>query len=277
MPSELSLTPPPPVPAPARPPVAAVGVGAAWWVFSLAGKAAGLALFSRFPWTAALCFCGPDLYLLYGLLHPASQAVGRVFTRFLPEGPEVWLTIDDGPDPGDTPRLLDLLEQHRARATFFLIGVRAERHPELVAEILRRGHEVGHHTHRHPVADFWCASPRRVAEELDRGLEALRRAGARPARFRSPVGIKNLFLAKALAARGLACVAWSVRPRDTVGRDPRRIAVRALRRVRSGDILVTHEGPAVAPTVRTEAIRLILEGLRARGLACVLPRPEQLR
>jgi peptidoglycan/xylan/chitin deacetylase (PgdA/CDA1 family) len=252
-------------------------VGRGWWTFDGGAKIAALVLYSHFPWAAAALFFGPDLYLLYGLLRPASQAVGRVFTCFRPAGAEVWLTIDDGPDPDDTPRLLELLDRHRARASFFLIGARADRHPELVAEILRRGHEVGHHTYRHPVADFWCASPRRVADELDRGLEALRRAGAQPRRFRPPVGIKSLFLARALARRGLVCVAWNVRTGDSFGRDPRRIAARALRRVRPGDIILAHEGPAVAPGVRVEAIRLILEGLAARGLSCVVPRAEQLR
>src|SRR6185312_3337354 len=60
-----------------------------------------------------------------GALFPFALDGGRVFTRFRPAGAEVWLTIDDGPDPVDTPRLLDLLERHRARASFFLIGARA--------------------------------------------------------------------------------------------------------------------------------------------------------
>lgn len=278
MPRQISLPPRPPLPVSLRrPPGPPAGVGKGWWTFDLAAKVAAAALYSHSPWMAAALFFGPDLYLLHGLLSPTSQAVGRVFTRFRPAGAEVWLTIDDGPDPVDTPRLLDLLERHRARASFFLIGARAERHPELVAEILRRGHEVGHHTYRHPVADFWCASPRRVADELDRGLEILRRAGAQPRRFRPPVGIKSLFLARALARRGMVCVAWSVRTGDSFGRDPGRIAAHALRRVRPGDVILAHEGPAVASGVRIEAIRLILEGLAARGLACVVPRGEQLR
>jgi peptidoglycan/xylan/chitin deacetylase (PgdA/CDA1 family) len=78
------------------------------------------------------------------------QWCGPVATRFIPEGDEVWLTIDDGPDPEDTPRLLDLLDGAGARATFFVRGDRAEALPELV----RRGHGVGNHTYTHPHTVF---------------------------------------------------------------------------------------------------------------------------
>jgi peptidoglycan/xylan/chitin deacetylase (PgdA/CDA1 family) len=246
-------------------------------VLDLAAKAAAFLLWPRAPLAAAILFFGPDLAILYSLLMPSSQLLLRVWTRFEPAGPEVCLTIDDGPDERDTPRLLDLLDRHGARAAFFVIGARAARHPELVAEMLRRGHEVGHHTQTHPAATFWCASPARLRAELDLGLAALAQGGAKPRWFRPPVGIKNLFLGRALAQRGLSCVAWSLRTRDGVGRDPARIAARALRRVRSGDILLMHEGEDVDPRVRVEAIALVLKGLDTRGLRCVIPKPEQLR
>jgi peptidoglycan/xylan/chitin deacetylase (PgdA/CDA1 family) len=246
-------------------------------VFNLVAKAAAVALWSRAPLAAAALFFGPDLHLLYGLLTPSSQLLLRVWTRFEAAGPEVWLTIDDGPDEQDTPRLLDLLDRHGARAAFFVIGERAARHPELVAEMLRRGHEVGHHTQTHPSATFWCASPARVRAELDLGLASLARGGASPRWFRAPVGIKNLFLRRALAQRGLSYVGWSLRTGDGVGHDPARIAARALRRVRPGDILLMHEGPDVDVRMRVEAISLVLKGLDSRGLRCVIPTSEQLR
>ncbi len=192
-------------------------------------------------------------------------------TRFPTGRPEIWLTIDDGPDERDTPRILDALDRHRARATFFLVGERAGRMPGLVAEILRRGHEVGHHTHTHPAGTFWCAGPGRTAAELDRGLEALRRSGAEPRWFRAPVGIKNLFLSRALARRGLTCAGWSVRSRDTVSRDPAAVARRVVDAVRPGSVVLLHEGPVLDGRVRVRAIELLLERLGERGIACVLP------
>jgi peptidoglycan/xylan/chitin deacetylase (PgdA/CDA1 family) len=250
-----------------------------WWMvlIDLALKGVAVIVWRTAPVVAAACFFGPDLFLLYALLAPSAQVLVPVFTRFETAVPAVCLSIDDGPDEADTPRLLDLLDRHQARAVFFLIGERAGRQPALVAEILRRGHTVGHHTHTHPVGTFWCALPGRVDAELDQGLAALGRAGAAPRWFRPPVGIKNFHLRRALARRGLACVNWSLRTHDCSGRDPARIAARALARVAPGDILLMHEGPSVRPGVRVAAIAEVLEGLSARGLRCVVPTGEQLR
>ena len=82
------------------------------------------------PWAAVALFIGPDLYLLYHILVPSGQGLGRVYTHFSTDRNEVWLTIDDGPDEADTPRILDLLDRHGARATFFVIGRKAALHPD---------------------------------------------------------------------------------------------------------------------------------------------------
>ena len=247
-----------------------------WAVLSAAGKIAAFAWHSHSPLLAAACFFGPDLWMLYQLLVPGAQGTGRVVTRFASDRPEIWLTIDDGPDARDTPRLLDLLDQHRARATFFLIGEKALRHPELVREIGRRGHEVAHHTQTHPSFSFWLAGPRRVRAELDKGLAALAEGGARAVRFRPPVGIKSLFLRAALAERGMTCVAWSHRAYDCAGGRVEKVAGRALREIRPGAILLMHEGPSVPDPIRVEAIALVLSGLAARGYGCVVPPAESL-
>jgi peptidoglycan/xylan/chitin deacetylase (PgdA/CDA1 family) len=242
-----------------------------------AGKVATVALLPLHPWAAAAVFFGGDLFVLYHLLMPNAQGMGRTFTHFAPNARDVWLTIDDGPDPEDTPRLLELLARYQARATFFVVGERAAKHPELIAEIVRQGHDVAHHTYSHPAGSFWWATPRRVKAELDRTLDALRIAGVTPRWFRAPVGIKNLFLEPALRARGLQTVAWNVRSLDGIVRDPARVAERVRRYVQPGAIILMHEGPRVAPAVRVTAIALVLEWLRAEGYRCVLPTADQLR
>lgn len=221
-------------------------------------------------------FVGAGFLFLYHLLVPAAGGLVPVRTGFTPSAPaarEVWLTIDDGPDPDDTPRILDLLDRHEARATFFLIGERAARHPALVAEIARRGHEIAHHTHTHPATRFWCAGPARVGRELDAALAAYAAAvpGLRPARFRPPVGIKNAFLAPALAARGLDCIGWTLRSHDTMARSPDQVATRVARRLRPGAIILLHEGPPLRAAVRVAAITAVLELLRARDYRAVMP------
>jgi len=238
---------------------------------SLIGKimAVGCAPFS--PWLAAGLFFWPDLVILHNVFMPSAQGLGRVYTRFRTARREVWLTIDDGPDERDTPRILDLLDRHRARATFFFIGARAARHPALVAEVLRRGHEVAHHTQRHRMYSFWCALPFQLRRELDQGLASLGEGGAQPRRFRAPVGIKNFFLHAALAARGLVCVGWSIRSRDGADRDPASVVARVLKSARPGAIILMHEGVDVHPAVRVAAIAGVLQGLEARGFDCVVP------
>src|SRR3954464_7418873 len=166
-----------------------------------------------------LCLAESDLLLalaplvvshvlfLYATLIPNCQWLGPVVRSFATTEPEIWLTIDDGPSPVHTIAILDLLDQFEARATFFVIGQRAEKYPHLVTEILARGHEIANHTYTHPSGTFWVAGPVRTALEIDRCAEHLRAGRDRPARyFRAPVGLKNPFLHPELARKGLALV-----------------------------------------------------------------------
>lgn len=241
------------------------------------GKIAAFVVWHRSHLAAVACFITPDLALLYGMLAPASQFLCPVVTSFRSAAGrrEIWLTIDDGPDPVDTPRLLELLDRHGAKATFFAVGCRAAEHPEWVRELVRRGHQLGHHTQTHPQATFWLAGPARVRRELDLALAAFRAAGAAPAIFRPPVGIKNVFLRRALSRRGLTCIGWTVRSGDCFRRDPRRAVARVLRRLQPGAIVLAHEGPSVPPGMRVVFLSQLLEALDAHGYRCIIPGPEQ--
>ena len=226
---------------------------------------------------AVAAFLLPDFFLLYHLLAPSAQGLGRVFTRFETDRAEIWLTIDDGPHDLDTPRILDVLARFGAKATFFLIGERAARHPELVREILRRGHGVGHHTHTHPTRMFWCIGPGRVRRELDDSLAVYQQNDTRPQWFRPPVGIKNFFLHTALRERSLSHVAWSIRSYDSVIRDPARVVKRIMARLKPGSIVLMHEGDQLDRRVRVHAVEQLLIALKTRNYTCVLPTREQLR
>jgi peptidoglycan/xylan/chitin deacetylase (PgdA/CDA1 family) len=245
-------------------------------IVNLAGKMAAILVGWTAPAAALALWFVPDLLLAYHVFAPRAQGLVRVHWRFSTARREVWLTIDDGPDPEDTPRILELLAAHGARATFFVIGENARIHSGLIRAIAAAGHEVAHHTHTHPLAAFWCASPATVNRELDAGMEALRAAGVRPTRFRPPAGIKNIWLARALRARGLTCVGWSVRGLERWRGDADAVVARAIRGLAPGAILLLHEGPRVPAAIRVEAIRGVLERLRDRGYQCVVPGPDQL-
>ena len=217
---------------------------------------------------------------LYATLVPNCQWLGPVVRSFTTTEPEIWLTIDDGPSPVHTSAVLDLLDRFEARATFFVIGQKAEKHPHLVTEILARGHEVANHTYTHPSGSFWAAGPVRTFREIDRCGEHLRAGRDRPARyFRSPVGLKNFFLHPELERRGLVLVGWSTRGLDTVRRDAARIAATIVRRVRPGAIIVLHEGHRLEsdPEFNPRCLEATLTKLAEQGYRCVIPRPEQLR
>ena len=103
----------------------------------------------------------------------------------------VALTFDDGPDPIFTPRILDILAQFDARATFFVIGKRAEQHPEIIRAIAAAGHEIGNHTYTH--RPLWLLPPRQTRQEIDRCTHVLTTILGEPPRyFRPPWGQSNL-------------------------------------------------------------------------------------
>lgn len=243
---------------------------------NLAGKMAAVLVFGAAPASALALWFGPDLLLAYHVFVPRARGLGCMHRYFKTERREVWLTIDDGPDPEDTPQILKLLACYRARATFFVIGENAVRQPGLIWAIASAGHEVAQHTHTHPLATFWCASPARVARELDATSEILQQSGVKPTRFRPPAGIRNLWLAQALRRRGLTCIGWSARGLERCQTEADAVATRVMRGLRPGSILLLHEGTRVPATVRVAAIGRVLEQLHQQGYQCVVPDAVQL-
>ena len=210
--------------------------------------------------------------LLYPTLRPNVQWLGPVITTFASTEKSVWLTIDDGPT-GDTRAVLDLLDAHRAKATFFVKGALAEQHPELVREIVARGHSIANHSQTHPSASFWCLPPARITREIDDCNRVLSAAtGTVPRWFRAPVGHKNPFVHPVLAKRGMRLIGWTARGFDAVLSDVDEIVARLLRRLEPGAILVLHQG-------REHSLRVlerVIAAVQERGYALVVPDDAQL-
>jgi len=176
----------------------------------------------------------------WGAMAPGAQLFGPTVRR-TGRGNTLALTFDDGPNPAITPRLLDLLEQHHARATFFLIGRFARACPELVREITARSHLIGNHTDTHPNL-IWLSSAR-IAEELERCGESIAEATGRVAQWmRPPYGFRGPHLQPVVRGQGYrGVVMWSVIAYDWKPQPSARLIAR-LRRVRGGDIVVLHDG-----------------------------------
>jgi peptidoglycan/xylan/chitin deacetylase (PgdA/CDA1 family) len=184
----------------------------------------------------------------WAVLNPSCQWLGPVYRTTADK--EVLITIDDGPDPHDTPVLLDLLDRHRTKAIFFMIGEKVSAHPELAREVIRRGHEIGNHTLSHPAGSFWCASPWRTRREIAGGQQVIEEAtGIKPRLFRAPVGHRNLFTHPIASALGLEVMAWNRRGYDAVGNDPEKVLARILPDLTNGDIVLLHESTPIAERV----------------------------
>jgi peptidoglycan-N-acetylglucosamine deacetylase len=181
----------------------------------------------------------------WGAFAPWSQLFGRTI-RFTGDPYTLALTFDDGPNPSITPALLDLLERHEAKATFFLIGRYAAAEPALVSEMAARGHTVGNHTQTHP--NLALLSPANLHKELQECNHAIARIlGRRPLWMRPPFGARSPILNTIVRQRGGAgVVMWSKWARDW-NPQPSAPVIQRLARVQGGDILLLHDGDHRVP------------------------------
>jgi peptidoglycan/xylan/chitin deacetylase (PgdA/CDA1 family) len=227
------------------------------------------------PWLLALLFANHAVLTAVGLW-PRSTWLGQNWTR-LPSAAaargEIALTIDDGPDPEVTPKVLDLLDRYNAKATFFCIGDNAARHPALCRRMVERGHALENHSqrHRHNFALLGWAGMMREVQAGQDTLYAI--AGRRPAFFRAPAGLRNPFLDPVLARLGLRLVAWTRRGYDTRATDPDLVRRRLMRDLTPGAILLMHDGncarTASGEPVILAALPALLDAAAAAGLRFV--------
>jgi peptidoglycan/xylan/chitin deacetylase (PgdA/CDA1 family) len=238
--------------------------------------AGGLAAVAAMPeaWTAVLAAVAANHVALFGAsLAPRSGLLGPNLTR-LPAAAvarrEIAITFDDGPHPEITPRVLDGLDRVGARGTFFCVGSRAEAHPGVVREIVRRGHAVENHSQQHSTAFGWYG-PDRLRREIGAAQDTLARlAGRAPAFFRAPFGVRSPFVDPVLARLGLRYVSWTRRGYDTVDADAARVLARLAGRLDAGDVLVLHDGVVTGakrgqPAV-LDVLPQLLELAAGRGL-----------
>ncbi|MET3494790.1 polysaccharide deacetylase family protein [Variovorax boronicumulans] len=250
----------------------AMRASAAWHVAAIG---AGVLVPGAWPWAVGAIVLNHALITGAGLT-PRSNLLGPNVTR-LPEAAaarrQVAITIDDGPEPEVTPRVLDLLDAHGQRATFFCIAERVLAHPELARDIVARGHSIQNHTaqHRH---NFSFLGPRGFASEIARAQDILTEVtGQRPTCFRAPAGLRNPFLEPVLHRLGLSLVSWTRRGFDTREGDAAKVMARLTHNLQARDILLLHDGNAARTAkgqpVLLEVLPLLLERLRADGLRAV--------
>jgi peptidoglycan/xylan/chitin deacetylase (PgdA/CDA1 family) len=223
-----------------------------------------LAAPAAWPWAVGALVANHALLAGAGLW-PSSRLLGPNLIR-LPEASaqrrEIALTVDDGPDPEVTPRVLDLLDAANARASFFCIGRIAQQHPALCRSIVQRGHRVENHGFAHSNA-FSLFGPGAMRRDIVRAQATLSDiTGQAPRFFRATAGLRNPFLDPVLHGLDLQLATWTRRAYDTRTGDPQRVFQRLTQHLGAGDIVLMHDGhaartPAGEPVILEVLPRLL--------------------
>lgn len=214
-----------------------------------------------------------------------ATVLGRAYSEpakkgrdyYEPRGEIVWevptdekviaLTFDDGPDPTDTPAILELLRQYDAKATFFVVGERVDKYPAIVRQEALEGHEIANHTYHHKYMNRRKHSSASLEEEMLKTEQSIVRAtGQKPRLFRPPGGYYNEQLVSASKKSGYKVVLWSWHQDTEDWSTPGvgKIVGKVLKNARNGDIVLFHDY-VEGKTETIAALKQILPELKERG------------
>ncbi|MFJ7666728.1 polysaccharide deacetylase family protein [Lysinibacillus sp. NPDC097195] len=177
-----------------------------------------------------------------------------------PDGKYIALTFDDGPSSKVTPRILQTLEQHDAKATFFMLGNRVELYPTIAAQVAAEGHEIANHTFSHP--NLKKLTHQQMAEEIDKTNKIIEIAtGVTPTLFRPPYGIYSQDVLNYTASNNYSTILWSIDSLDWKSRNPAAIKKEILSNVANKSVVLMHD----LHTATAEALPELLITLKQQG------------
>ncbi|MCZ8515569.1 polysaccharide deacetylase family protein [Paenibacillus filicis] len=198
------------------------------------------------------------------------EARGEIVWEVATEEKVIALTFDDGPDPEDTPQILDLLRQYGAKATFFAVGNKVERFPDLLRREVAEGHEIANHTYSHKYFGKKVSSEQ-IRSEIQRAEKVIYAASGRTCHlFRPPGGFYNERLVQTVTDDGYTVVLWSWHQDTQDWNTPgvRRIVNKVVKNARNGDIVLFHDY-VEGKSQTVEALKEILPELKKRGFQFV--------
>ena len=212
---------------------------------------------------------GLDALFIYAVFERRAPVWGRIVSRGRPRTPAIAITFDDGPTEPYTSQILDVLRAFGARATFFVLGARAQDAPDVVRRAAREGHEIGNHTWDHAALPLRTPSAMRVT--IRRTSDLVQDiTGRRPRVFRAPFGWRNPWLDGAARREGCEPIAWTVGVYDTDRPGVDTIVSRAIEGFVDGSILLLHDGRSLDPepdaSQVVDALPRILNEAQRRGL-----------
>lgn len=204
-------------------------------------------------------------FLVWASADVGSQVWLKTFCRLNTERKMIALTFDDGPDVM-TEKVLDVLERHNARATFFLIGSKISGREHVVQRMIDEGHTVGNHSWSHSGA-FPLYDASEMTDELMRTSKAIERiTGLKPLLFRPPFGVTDPVVGRVVRRLGLKAVGWNIRSLDTLDGTPRKkVAEKVIRKILPGGIILLHDRCDDADGL----LEMLLNHLDSEGYACV--------
>ncbi len=178
---------------------------------------------------------------------------------------QIAITFDDGPNPEFTKKTLDLLKQFDAQATFFCIGRNIEKHPEILKEVFRNGHEIGNHSYIHS-NEYGFFSTDKIKQDIAKNATLIKEAiGKTPLLFRPPFGVTNPKIARAIISLKLTSIGWSVRSYDTQAKSAKKILEKILPKIKNGDLLLLHD----TSNLSIEVLEQLLLFLREKKIKAV--------
>jgi peptidoglycan/xylan/chitin deacetylase (PgdA/CDA1 family) len=212
-----------------------------------------------------------------GIFAPNSRLFGPILSRGNGEEKKIALTFDDGPSEPYFPLILDTLKRYGVKATFFVVGKKAEVRQDLVQRIHEEGHLIGNRTYNHPpyMAFEGLFGRKQVMEEIERGgavLEGI--TGDLPNLFRPPQGFKNHLILEVCREKGITLVGYTHGPPYCAnGHSPSALAERMVRSTQPGSIRNFHDGWRTGKEWACEEMVHVLskikEKLRAQGYRLV--------
>ena len=203
--------------------------------------------------------------LIYGTFVMSAQFFLTAFCNSETSSGSIAITFDDGPIPGKTEKILEILNTYKVPAAFFCIGFRIADHPALAKQIHEAGHLLGNHSYWHKNT-FELQSAGRIETELLKTDTAIHHAiGLNPNFFRPPHGVTNPMVAKAILRRGYQTIGWSVRSFDTISDDRTTLLKRVTRSLKGGDIVLFHDNCSITLEILPE----FLDRVSALGLKII--------
>ncbi|MDN3664853.1 polysaccharide deacetylase family protein [Algibacter miyuki] len=172
---------------------------------------------------------------------------------------QIAITFDDGPNSDFTPKILDLLKKHNAKATFFCIGKQIKNHPEIIKQISAAGHSIGNHTYSHAqMFDFY--GKQKVIDEINK-TDALISSilNKKMNLFRPPYGVTNRAITKALKQTRHHVIGWNIRSLDTVKTDEKAILDRIIKNITPGSVILLHDSKEITVRVLEQLLLFLQE------------------